>query len=63
METVRSKATTFPALWWLREIVPALISGQTPQRNFAADYIMAALLQVSAAGCTALLARYFRRYN
>jgi hypothetical protein len=31
--------------------------------NFAADYTMAAFFLAAAAGCAALLARYFRRYN
>ena len=31
--------------------------------NFAADSTMAAFFLASAAGCVALLARYFRRYN
>ena len=31
--------------------------------NFAADYTMAAFFLASAAGCAAVLVRYFRRYN
>ena len=47
----------------LMTVAIAGMMGAMVRGNFAADYTMAAFFLASAAGCTALLMRYFRRYN
>jgi len=66
---VRGKAVAFvlaPVLMVFCILMTVAIAGMMVAmrlRGFAADYIMAGLFLASAAGCAALLVRYFRRYN
>jgi hypothetical protein len=69
IQLVRRRAVAFvlaPVLMVFSILMTVAIAGMMVAmsvRGFAADYTMAAFFLASAAGCTALLVRYFRRYN
>jgi hypothetical protein len=69
IQLLRRKAVAFvlaPVLMVFSILMTVAIAGMMAAmalRGFAADYTMAAFFLASAAGCSALLARYLRRYN
>ena len=69
IQLVRRRAVAFvlaPVLMVFSILMTVAIAGMMVAmsvRGFAADYTMATFFLASAAGCTALLVRYFRRYN
>ncbi len=69
IQLLRRRAVAFvlaPVLMVFCILMTVAIAGMMvalARAGFAADYTMAAFFLASAAGCTALLVRYLRRYN